>query len=1109
MKFGKQIQANQIPGWSAYYLDYKALKKIISLLTSKTHDTPAPTATVASSVRPTDLFHRTASAPDIQSPIGPQASGHVGTTEYAAPTIISSLGLDEDRSPDFQAHKAAFFFKLERELEKINAFYLQKEAELKLRLETLLAKRRAAAMRVLPDTDDDNIQNHVEWIAVQEGFRLLERDLGKLQQFIEMNATGFRKILKKWDKRSKSSTKELYLARQVDVQPVFNRQLISEMSDTVAACLLDITDLSTGLKVERPAVDDIVFTHQLSIEGTPGLGPFRDLESNLRQAVANADTEAIREIVHYSDTLSQQQTGKTNVTRILWKAVIDAPPDFADLIMSSTTNPFDFQFVDDINGRTCLHEVAIAGILRLVDICLGHGVERDKTDLYGRSALHYACMNGHAEVCRRLLNAGLSPVLMDMDNYSPLVYAILSGNVDCVRALLDIGQVQIKPSEAQGDLMPLSLAAQSGYVEIVLLLLQHGAESLPNTNGEYPIHLAARAGHAAVVHELLSFDGWDTPDKYSEWTPLFHAARYGHRTCVEVLLGAGACVDHLDESGNMAVHYAAWYGYRDCVDRLLEAATRLPISLEAQIYLGRSPPSSGRSQPMDMDIDMIPSLSLPPPIMPYRVYGHNYLDKNCLVQVSVGHFFSRYSEYSRQPSIAVRLDPRLNGAQPKDRHALASSFLKLVMTSATDATTAPFSLALPVKMEEMEVFTFQIPSIDALRLEFSICPNFGNKTIARAVALPFALSQVENTQPFMLPMLDHRLQVIGEISFEVNIIKPFRGVQLEIGGAIETYWKSLVPSAPPPFSPKPGLQASPSRPPGSTQTSPSIRSAIAHGGHTSTTSSVTGQHIHVTVQVTRDLHPVVYDNWRLPVQDYDLGVSDLTLAQFEVLARRLNRSLDTYDNVATTQDWKLLRQHMCSLGTLMQVLPFGFGLSIDIAYPPAIIRKQNSLRHRIDLNEAVDSVLRTIYHTSSMAENPFDRRRFVFMSSSPDVCSSLNWKQPNYPVFFVSQCGQAGNQASPTTLTMHDADDRRLSNLGSAVEFAKANNLLGICLDAQLLTRVPSLIQGIKDMGLIVGTYGSPDNLASLSALAGSSSPLVDAVLQEGLLNFTNHAAPI
>lgn len=47
----------------------------------------------------------------------------------------------------------------------------------------------------------------------------------RVKQFIEMNATGFRKILKKWDKRSKSTTKELYLSRQVEVMPCFNRQV--------------------------------------------------------------------------------------------------------------------------------------------------------------------------------------------------------------------------------------------------------------------------------------------------------------------------------------------------------------------------------------------------------------------------------------------------------------------------------------------------------------------------------------------------------------------------------------------------------------------------------------------------------------------------------------------------------------------------------------------------------------------------------------------------------------------------------------------------------------------------------------------------------------------
>jgi CDK inhibitor PHO81 len=108
-------------------------------------------------------------------------------------------------------------------------------------------------MRGLPDNVDDTTENQVEWSAVGEGFRVLERDLGKLQvhafcccpfqitdatsyqQFIEMNATGFRKILKKWDKHSSSTTKELYLARQVDIQPVFNRQ-VRLISLGIAVC---------------------------------------------------------------------------------------------------------------------------------------------------------------------------------------------------------------------------------------------------------------------------------------------------------------------------------------------------------------------------------------------------------------------------------------------------------------------------------------------------------------------------------------------------------------------------------------------------------------------------------------------------------------------------------------------------------------------------------------------------------------------------------------------------------------------------------------------------------------------------------------------------------
>jgi CDK inhibitor PHO81 len=66
---------------------------------------------------------------------------------------------------------------------QINTFYLQKEAELKLRLATLVSKQRSAATRMQPDLEEETTatKDLVEWRAVEEGFRLLQNDLLKLQ----------------------------------------------------------------------------------------------------------------------------------------------------------------------------------------------------------------------------------------------------------------------------------------------------------------------------------------------------------------------------------------------------------------------------------------------------------------------------------------------------------------------------------------------------------------------------------------------------------------------------------------------------------------------------------------------------------------------------------------------------------------------------------------------------------------------------------------------------------------------------------------------------------------------------------------------------------------
>lgn len=148
-------------------------------------------------------------------------------------------------------------------------------------------------------------------------------------------------------------------------------------------CLVDITDLSVGLSGGGSIVNDMISTHQLALERSLKLGPYHDLESYLQAAVKAGDENAIRELVHQSDVLCQQPEGKKHVARILWRAIIDAPSPLADVLLSCPAEPFDFQFIDDINGRSCLHEAAITGELRLVDMCIQENVQVNHTDVYG------------------------------------------------------------------------------------------------------------------------------------------------------------------------------------------------------------------------------------------------------------------------------------------------------------------------------------------------------------------------------------------------------------------------------------------------------------------------------------------------------------------------------------------------------------------------------------------------------------------------------------------------------------------------------------------------------------------------------------------------------
>lgn len=152
---------------------------------------------------------------------------------------------------------------------------------------------------------------------------------------------------------------------------------------------------------------------------------------------------------------------------------------------------------------------------------------------------------------------------------------------------------------------------------------------------------------------------------------------------------------------------------------------------------------------------------------------------------------------------------------------------------------------------------------------------------------------------------------------------------LEIGGAVETYWKSLAMPFSAPIQKPPTRMAQPFRTIGSTHTSPSNYSISGSGSHTITLSSLVGDYVHLTVQVTRDSHPVAYDKWKLPITEFDLGVCDASLEQIQAISSRAGTSSDLrHYHLSPPSEWyRVLSPSLLSLRHLMTVCCSLFGSS--------------------------------------------------------------------------------------------------------------------------------------------------------------------------------------
>ena len=125
--------------------------------------------------------------------------------------------------------------------------------------------------------------------------------------------------------------------------------------------------------------------------------------------------------------------------------------------------------------------------------------------------LSFATWNGDTQMAKSLLSSGLLDVNANISRY--------------------VNNIISRPA---GTL--LTLAAEEGHEDVVLLLLNNGADpNKANNSGRTPLHSAASSGNLSIVRQLL-YSG-ATPDIQDEFgcTPMFMARAHADHAIMQLL----------------------------------------------------------------------------------------------------------------------------------------------------------------------------------------------------------------------------------------------------------------------------------------------------------------------------------------------------------------------------------------------------------------------------------------------------------------------------------------------------------------------------------------------------------------------------------------------
>ena len=159
---------------------------------------------------------------------------------------------------------------------------------------------------------------------------------------------------------------------------------------------------------------------------------------------------------------------------------------------------------------------------------------------------------------------------------TPLHAAVAKGNIDIMILLLEHG-ADVAAVNGEGY-TALQRASERGRLDMISLLLDNHADVNHQTkSGETALLIASFDGEVEVARELLRHGAATDIGSTDGWTPLMAASQNGHLDIVRFFLESGVAVDLQNDTGWTPLMVASQYGHLNVVRLFLESGAAVDL----------------------------------------------------------------------------------------------------------------------------------------------------------------------------------------------------------------------------------------------------------------------------------------------------------------------------------------------------------------------------------------------------------------------------------------------------------------------------------------------------------------------------------------------------